>query len=437
MYRLIAGLIVLVASLASLPTSYAQCCDTGGCDAYCECEPGWFGCCQCYKGSLWPKNPVCDHMKRFRRKARNHGIEASFLISQIYQGVSDGGLSEEWRYGRYGEYDFNFDLCKLMGLRGWELEIGTEHRVAQQVNQYTGSAVPVALALNLPEPDTNDLAVTEFRFDYHYSRDVEFFFGKITTLKYDTNAFASGKGTTTFLGSAFNYNPVATRTIPFSTLGAGVDIKRGGERVFTFAVLDPRDIPTTSGLSDMFSEGAVIMSEVRVPVRWFGRRGHQAFGATYSSATYDTLFQSGRLDFPDLAIPPQSDSWSLLWNADHYIYQDPCDCNRGWGVFGRAGISDGNPNPVEWSISFGIGGNSYLRGCKDDTFGIGWYYVGISDDFPPAVSAQLTDGQGVEMYYEFEFFKFFRLALDLQVIEPTTPGLDTAIVPGFRSRVEF
>lgn len=435
MYRLIAGLAILVASFASLPESNAQCCDSG-CDSCCESEMGWCGC-QCYRGSYWPKNPVCDHMKRLRCNLRNHGIEASFLISQVYQGVSSGGLSEEWRYGRFGEYDLHVDMCKLLGLRDWELQIGTMHRVAQQVNQYTGSAVPVALPVNLPDPSTNDLAVTEFRFDYEIVNGTKLFLGKLDTLRYDANEFATGKGATTFLNSALNYNPVATRTVPFSTIGMGVDVSRRGERVFTFAVLDSQNNPTTSGLSDLFSDGAVIMSELRVPVNLFGRRGHQLLGASYSSATYDNLFQSGRLDLPNTAIASESGSWSLYWNADHYVYQDPCDCRRGWGVFGRAGISDGNPNPVEWALSFGVGGHSNLRGCKDDTFGLAWYYLGISDEFGPAVSAVLGDGQGVEMYYEFEFFKFFRLALDLQVIEPTTPGLDTAVVPGLRTRIQF
>jgi porin len=106
-------------------------------------------------------------------------------------------------------------------------------------------------------------------------------------------------------------------------------------------------------------------------------------------------------------------------------------------VFGRAGISDGNPNPIEWFLSFGVGGNSRLPGREDDRFGIGWYYNGLSDEFGPVLSAVLDDGQGVELYYDIALSERCRLALDLQIVEPNLIGVDTALVPGIRSHIEF
>ena len=79
-----------------------------------------------------------------------------------------------------------------------------------------------------------------------------------------------------------------------------------------------------------------------------------------------SLRQEGRIDFPDIPIAEKNGSWSLFWNADQHLWQDPCDPSRGWGLFGRAGISDGNPNPIEWSVSFGVGAlvHRFLYPCR-------------------------------------------------------------------------
>jgi porin len=433
MSRVFAGLVILVTSIQSSLLTSAQNfrCDTIGCDSSCDCASGGSS------GSCLPCASLCEPLFEMQRSLEDCGVDIDVGITQIYQGVSSGGLQRKFRFGRHGEYDANLDFGKICGLHGWSLAIGSEHRVAESVNRSTGSVVPTALILNLPEPATKDLAITQVRFGYQAGDDVELFFGKIDTLEYDSNEFADGKGGTKFLDSAFNYNPVATRTIPFSTLGAGFSLFHEQERVFTLAVLDSEDTPTTVGLSDLFANGAVIMSELRIPVTLFGRRGHQMFGGSWSSATYDSLRQDGRLDFPDIPIAAQDGSWALFWNADQYIWQDPCDSSRGWGIFGRAGISDGNPNPIEWSLSLGVGGHSLLSGREDDTFGVGWYYTGISDEFGPVLSTLMDDGQGVEMYYDIAVSKTMRLSFDLQVVDPNFITADTAVVPGMRARADF
>jgi porin len=84
-----------------------------------------------------------------------------------------------------------------------------------------------------------------------------------------------------------------------------------------------------------------------------------------------------------------------------------------------------------------LGGNSRLPGREDDRFGIGWYYLGISDELGPVLAGLLDEGQGVELYYDIAISERCRLALDLQVVEPNAVGADTALVPGIRSHVEF
>ena len=77
---------------------------------------------------------------------------------------------------------------------------------------------------------------------------------------------------------------------------------------------------------------------------------------------YASLRQAGRVDIPDFPIAEKSGSWSLFWNADQYLWPDPRDPSRDCGLFGRAGISDGKPNPIDWTLSFSIGGQSQIDG---------------------------------------------------------------------------
>jgi porin len=365
------------------------------------------------------------------------GISFGGSVTQFHQGVSSGGVEQRFRYSGHGEYEATFDFGKLADIEGFSLELGSEHRFGMTVNPDTGSAIPVALLPNLPDPDINDLALTKVLFIQELSEDLEVFFGKMDSLEFDTNGFAYGNGRDRFFSTAFNYNPIATKTIPFSTLGAGISLLRDGERFFTFTVLNSEETPTISGSDVLFANGASMLAKLRLPTQFFGRNGHLAFGGTWSSRTYESLEQETRVQFPEMPVEEKDGSWSIFWSGDQFLWEDPCDSSRGWGLFGRAGISDGNPNPISWFLSFGIGGNSPIADRDDDTFGIGWYYTGISNELGPAFSRQFHDGQGVELYYSIAVTEWSHVTPDLQFVEPNFIGLNTAIIPGLRARIDF
>ncbi|HIK95125.1 MAG TPA: carbohydrate porin [Planctomycetes bacterium] len=387
--------------------------------------------CQCDQGTLtgdwWGAGASLEEQ----------GITFDATVTQFYQGVASGGLHQRFEYSGHGDYEMSFDFEKLFDAKGWSLDLGSEHRFGETVNSDTGSIVPVALLPNLPEPEIDDLALTKVLFTHRTSDQFRVFFGKIDTLEFDQNGIADGKGREKFFGTAFNYNPIATRTIPFSTLGAGFAVGEDEDPLFVFAVVNTEDTATTSGFNELFAEGAAVFGELRLPTQFFGRSGHQMFGGSWSTRTFTSLDQSQRLEFPGIPIAEKEGSWSLFWNSNQYIWEDPCDSERGWGVFGRAGISDGNPNPVQWSLSFGIGGSSLISGRRDDSFGVGWYYTGISDEMGPVVSSVFNDGQGVELYYSIAVTKWFNITPDLQIVEPNAVTASTAVVPGLRVRVDF
>jgi porin len=146
------------------------------------------------------------------------------------------------------------------------------------------------------------------------------------------------------------------------------------------------------------------------------------------------LGQDPRVIFPGFPIEPKDGSSSLRYNFDQYLYVDPCDPTRGWGIFGRAGISDGNPNPLQWNVSFGVGGNSPFRGREADRFGIGWYYGGANQGtfFRP------NDGTGVEIFYNIAVTPWFYLTPDLQILDGgSMRNPETAVIFGLRGNLTF
>jgi porin len=264
--------------------------------------------------------------------------------------------------------------------------------------------------------------------------------GKLDTLDGDANAFAHGRGIHQFSNAAFVVNPIGLRTVAYSTLGTGFVILDEGEPIFNFLVLNARDTTETDGLSELFADGAVLSTELRLPTNFLGMRGHQLFGAIWSSRDFASLNQSPLVILPNVPIARQSDSWALTYNFDQYLFEDPCDSSKGWGVFGRAGLADPDTNPIHYFLSLGIGGNSRLRGRGNDTFGLGWYYSGTSDRIAPFLSTSLgnlTDGQGGEMFYNIAVNKRLYLTTDTQVIVPARSNVDSSLLFGLRANLVF
>ncbi len=88
-----------------------------------------------------------------------------------------------------------------------------------------------------------------------------------------------------------------------------------------------------------------------------------------------------------------------------------------------------------------------------DRFGIGYYYLSISNDlrrtFPPLLRNRigLEHGQGVELFYNIAVTPWLHVTPDLQFIDagrdkapiigPNRKAINTAIVAGLRIKVDF
>jgi porin len=401
---------------------------------------------------LWERPKLGGSLCGLRYCLAENGVLFDADLVQVYQGVSSEGLNTTFKYGGHADYVLNVDMDKAAGLKGLFFKMRTETLFGEALGfGDTATILPPSLITNLPRPEENETAITNFLFTQFFSESFGVFFGKMDTLDGDANAFAHGRGKDQFMNSSLVFNPIGARTVPYSTLGVGFVILQERQPIFTFSVVDPVDSATTSGFDSLYEDGVTLAAELRLPTNFFCLPGHQLFGAMWSSRDFAAVEQDPRVLLPIVGIPSpipiaeKDDSWAFTYNFDQYLAVDPCDPTRGWGVFGRAGISDGNPNPLEWFVSAGIGGSSPICGRERDTFGIGYFHLAATDEFGPALGSLFGDTDGVELFYNVEVTPWFHLTADLQIIDQGFEGApalgvkdpDPAVIVGLRGKIDF
>jgi len=435
--------VAIVAGLSFPVTAQESCAVEPGCtDVGCgeslpitDATPPWIG-------DLATRSALTGDWGGSRSALAESGVTFQGNATQFYMGVADGGLNTGFEYGGHNDYVLNFDMDKAVGLKGNFIKIRAEHRYGQNINRATGAILPASLASGLPVPDSEKIYLTNVLVTQFLSETFGVYFGKLDTLDGDMNAFAHGRGKDQFLNTSLAANPALLRIVPYSTLGAGVVIIPAEDSIINIGVLNATDTTRTTGFDELFNDGAVITAEGRFKTEFLGKPGHQLIGAAWNSRDFTSLEQDPRILFPPAGIPiaRQSGSWGVYYNFDQYLVTDPCDPTKGWGVFGRFGITDGNPNPIDWFLSFGIGGDSPIHGRDNDTWGLGWYMNAVSDELGPVATTFLgvDDGQGVECFYNYEVTPWFHVTSDVQYIQPSARNrADDAFVVGLRAKIDL
>jgi porin len=246
-------------------------------------------------------------------------------------------------------------------------------------------------------------------------------------------------------------------TCPNSTLGAGVIIlptKDPKQAIISMMVMDSNGKANRSGFDTAFEGNNTYAIEGRVRTDFFGMTGHQLVGYTYSGKDFSSLDQSMRFILENGGIKKEDDSWSFFYNFDQYLYEPKKE--QGVGIFGRFGASDGDANPFHYFYSLGVSGKGVIPGRPLDEFGIGSYYIDVSNPKFTGILKDreiLRDEYGVEVYYNFAITPWMKLTPDIQVIRPAQEerlkidsehlllsekkDVDTATIVGLRLQVVF
>jgi porin len=377
-----------------------------------------------------------------RSSLRDRGITFDVSTTQFYQGLATGGLEQSFPYGGRNDYFLTLDGGKLGLWNGFFVHVHGETRYGESANFITGALSPVNEYLLVPGSDGIVSGLTGFKITQFLSKDMLVFAGKINLLDEIHQPLTGATGLEGFQNVSLIFNPILARTLPYSTFGAGIVHLEDGHPVLALSVFDTRDRSTSSVFDDLFDNGATIFGAAVLPTQFLGLPGHQGIEAAYSSGRYANITESPYLDpVGDLVFPGplQTGSWAIGYLFDQALWVAADDPKRMWGLFGKFGIADDNPNPLHWTATAGIAGASPIPSRQADTFGIGYYYLGISELLKAAARplTPLRNEQGVEIYYNARVTPWFQLTPDLQILDPFQDGVDTALLFGLRAKLDF
>lgn len=385
-----------------------------------------------YTGDLWRRPRLTGDWGGLRTTLANKGLQLEIDAVHIFQHVSDPGKERTGRYGGSADYTLKFDTGKAGLWPGGFLKLHGETSFGHSVNGNVGAVSPVNGDFVFPGLGRTATALTNVSLVQFLAPWAGVVLGKLEGYDADANEFADDHRSK-FLNLGFDFNLV-NALVPISSLGAGVLLVPSKDSIVSLLVLDPNGKPTESGFNNFFKDGIFLASEGRTAIKPFGLGGHQLLGFAYSNKERVSLDQDPtnlarallqtkfpRLQdpgpilrrileqrFPGLLIPVQplnkdSDAWSIYYNFDQYLWNPDRNPNRGVGVFGRFGVSDGKANPIKYHFSFGVGGKGLFPGRERDTFGIGWSRLEFSDEFVPFLRKNVGIGlqheDTVELYY--------------------------------------
>ena len=383
-----------------------------------------------------------------RRKLADNGITLDIDVMQAFQGVVDGGTDSSWEYGGSVELNFQLDFKKLGLWPGAFVNGRATIQFGQFVNDDTGAIIAANTDGMFPLPDYDGVALSQLVFTQFLSEQISVFFGKIDLTDGDNTRFSGARGKDNFMHQNFVLNPALMRAAPLSSMGAGLlfilpDVH--AERPYTLAlsVLGADGMPNTAGWDDDFDDGTVYSLEFRLPTEFFGKEGNHTFGAIYNTKDLTLLDPDPQLIFGPLDLPvsltmeEQEGTWGFTYNFDQYLFTEEQDETQGFGLFGRYGFADDETSPIEHFWSIGLGGKGIIGGRDEDTFGIGYYYIDITDRLPKAISNQFDNSQGFEIFYNIEVTPWLHITPDFQILEPTNEDVDTTYIAGFRVRIDI
>jgi porin len=302
--------------------------------------------------------------------------------------------------------------------------------------------MPVSVAQLFPVPNGAVTALSGVKFTQFLSERFLVFGGKLNILDGFNQPFTGGaRGVNGFWNGGMVFNPVFIRTVPYSTYGFGAAVVKGVEPIVSFMVLDANNTPTTTGFNSFFADGAVLVPSINVPTNFLGLPGHQGLLGSWSSKKYTNLDRSAFLNVLQGGAPlstlRRDGAWSLGYMFDQALVVSPCDPKRMWGVFGNVGIADTNPSPIRWFANLGVGGSA-LRGRPLDTFGFGYYYMGLNSSFKNLIPGlPLRDEHGMEAFYNFAVAPWCHITPDVQFILPAQDRAQHMWFFGMRAKLDF
>lgn len=391
-----------------------------------------------YTGDVLRRPALTGDWGGTRQTLMDKGIRFDLSLIQTIQGNWAGGTADKSPYQMNARYGIQLDTGKAGLWPGGLLVIKGESKYGKSNNGNTGALSPVNTLSLFPVPSDmtvlSDLYVVQFLAEW-----VGVLAGKMAL--HETNVFAS-KEDEQFMNTALNFNLAPITSVPtLDALAAGVILLPTKWLTITTMVIDSEGKATTTGFDTVFKRGTSVLQSWEFTIKPFGLPGHQRLGWAYTDKSETQLDQNPRVIIGAIitgstaGLERKSSNASFFYDFDQYLYTVPGKPDQGVGLFGRFGVADGEVSPITQFYSIGVGGKGLIPGRDGDTFGIGYYYVALSDKLPAAIQRVTRDEQGVELYYNVAVTPWLHITPDLQIISPARRNFDITIVPPSQKRL--
>ena len=411
-----------------------------------------------YRGGLWKRQAMTGDWGGARQTLLEDGITTDVSVTQILQQNAYGGLQTRngLQYSGSADYYFTLDTGRAGLWPGGLVKVHGQTEFGRGVNGKVGALLPVNYQALLPVPgDPGETTLSEVYLMQALSKHLVVTAGKWNPQTFgDTNVFANNQQTQ-FLNTGLVCNPVLFPFMPYTTIGALLAIMPLGtdDLVIGPFVGGTTGAANQTGFNTWLEQpyGTTVGGEVDAKVRPFELPGNIRFGGVWSNKHFFDLAQDRRLLLQDLLLdrPPETvdGSFALYGNFDQYFYMEDEETKQGLGLFGRLGFAPERTNVVTWFYSLGVGGKGVVPRCDDDTFGVGYYFTEVSDDFTKGpILPNLHPEQGIELFYNIQITPWMRLTPDLQcIVNPAVASMlprraadeRFSLVLGGRLQMEF
>ncbi len=400
---------------------------------------------------FWHREELTGDWDGKRSQWKEKGFEMEYKLTQFYQGVASGGLRRGSEYNGKFQTEFKFDLGKLAGWKFWSAEVKTETRFGGSALGGVGTINPVNTAAIIPAGTEGTVfSVTAVNFTKLFPLDLQkgnliaVSVGRYNLVDLLDEDFFAGGGTERF----FNIAPIGpltvAREVPLITNAANIIYIKGGEPFFTFSILDPNDYSLEPGLDKLLQDGVTFSPAINFSTKYGGKSGKHTLGGAVTTKKYTPFDFIRQLVIPGPPInpvEPKRGSWSLSYTFRQYLVER--GRRDGWGFFGQASFANKDTSPITTFFNAGLGGNGLFKKRSQDEFGFSYAYTGLSSVLKDNISLlpfggrRLRAEHQVEMFYNLHLTPWLRLTGDLQVIRPTRPIADTAVIPGARLELIF
>jgi porin len=385
--------------------------------------------------SLWTRDTLGGDWGGFRDALGQYGIRFDLWATGFYQGMFEGTGNDDWDFGGRADLMINGDTGKLGLWSGGGLHAHVTYRGGDLPGFRGGALWPVHTSGSFPLGGKGEVVATSLYASQRFGDSTRLMLGKINAIDLlASHPFFGGWGTDRFWNVAFVAPP--SGVVPPVIMGAVVTHSFAPYGL-TVMVFDPNDQTTNYSLNRLFEDGVNVSLGLSWAGELAGRKSGLGVTATYSTAE--------GTDYEQIGLPPGSatstkkGSYNVAVEASHLLVESAHTKGKGLGLYAKAAIADGNPNPIRGSFVGGLAGHAIVPGRPLDYFGGGYYFYNFSNELQDAVApvGSFTDEQGVEAYYVLSVTPWLRLSADLQWVNPATGANKTMWLGGLRARLAF